>query len=73
MTTLAHHTRPVLRSTEMLTMSEQLARARLDERSYSAREDEQWLVAMRLATAKRWDRLAAVARSRASRARSAAR
>ena len=72
MTTLTYHVVPVPRSTEMLTMSEQLARARLDERAHSAREDEQWHVAQRLATAKRWDRLAGLARSRASRARSEA-
>ncbi|MDQ1689774.1 MAG: hypothetical protein QOK42_2749 [Frankiaceae bacterium] len=73
MTTLTHYVVPTARSTEMLTMSEQLARARLDERAHQAREDQQAIVAMRLANARRWDRLAAVARSRANRARSSAR
>lgn len=54
----------------MLTMSEQLARARLDDLHQHAREDQQSLVALRLASARRWDRLATLARSRAHRARS---
>ena len=70
MTTLTLNHTPTPRSTEMLTLSEQLARARIDERAQRAREDEQAIVAMRLASARRWDRLAAVARSRAHRARS---
>ena len=73
MSTLTHDAVLVPRSTQMLTMSEQLARARLDERAHTARDSEQALVAMRLASARRWDRIAAVARSRAHRARSSAR
>lgn len=61
---------PRPRSTEMLTMSEQLARARFDELAQHAREDQQSLVALRLASARRWDRLATLARSRACKARS---
>jgi len=72
MTTLTYTHTPTTRSTEMLTMSEQLARARLDERAHRAREDAQAIVAMRLASARRWDRLAGLARSRAHRARRAA-
>lgn len=67
--TQSHSTVTRPRSTEMLTMSEQLARARLDELSWHAREDQQSLVAQRLTSARRWDRLAALARSRAHRAR----
>jgi len=67
---LARYSIPRPRSTEMLTMSEQLARARLDELAAHTREDQQSLVALRLASARRWDRLATLARSRAHRARS---
>lgn len=69
---IARHQIPTPRSTEMLTMSEQLARARLDELAQHAREDQQSLVALRLAHARRWDRLATLARSRASRFRATA-
>lgn len=67
---LARYPRPRPRSTEMLTMSEQLARARLDEIAQHSREDQQSLVALRLASARRWERIATLARSRAHRARS---